>query len=77
MPADFLLFVVIGFAALANAGLKRATARELRCPDLQMAPPENLFLTRTRSGRLRLHAGNSINSVGRCCSSSLLAPRRT
>jgi hypothetical protein len=29
-----------------------------------MSPPENLFLTRTRSGRLRLHAGNSLNSVG-------------
>jgi hypothetical protein len=47
-----------------NPCMKRATARELRCPDLQMAPPENMFLTRTRSGRLRLHAGNSINSVG-------------
>jgi hypothetical protein len=47
-----------------NPCLKRATARELRCPDLEMAPPDNLFLTRTRSGRLRLHAGNSINSVG-------------
>ena len=30
-----------------------------------MSPPDNLFLTRTRSGRLRLHAGNSINSVGK------------
>lgn len=29
-----------------------------------MSPPDNLFLTRTRSGRLQLHAGNSINSVG-------------
>jgi hypothetical protein len=47
-----------------NPCMKRATARELRCPDLQMAPPENMFLTRTRRGRLRLHAGNSINSVG-------------
>ena len=40
------------------------TARELWCPDFKMSPPENLFLTRTRSGRLRLHAGNSLNSVG-------------
>jgi lysyl oxidase len=47
-----------------NPCLERATRRELRCPDLQMAPPENLYLTRTRSGRLRLHAGNSINSMG-------------
>jgi len=47
-----------------NPCLKRATARELLCPDMQMAPPENMFLTRTRGGRLRLHAGNSINSMG-------------
>jgi hypothetical protein len=47
-----------------NPCLKRATASELFCPDLKMAPPENLFLTRTRSGRLRLHGGNAINSVG-------------
>jgi hypothetical protein len=47
-----------------NPCLKRATARKLLCPDLQMAPPENMFLTRTRSGRLRLHAGNSVNSMG-------------
>ena len=47
-----------------NPCVKRSTARELRCPDLEMSPPDNLFLTRTRSGRLRLHAGNSINSVG-------------
>ena len=47
-----------------NPCLKRATARELRCPDIQMAPPENVFLTRTRSGRLRLHGGNSVNSMG-------------
>jgi hypothetical protein len=49
----------------ANPCLKRATARRLRCPDFKMSPPENLFLSRTRSGRLRLHAGNSINSVGK------------
>jgi hypothetical protein len=47
-----------------NPCLKRATARKLLCPDLQMAPPENMFLTRTRGGRLRLHAGNAINSMG-------------
>ena len=47
-----------------NPCLKGATARELRCPDFEMSPPDNLFLSRTRSGRLRLHAGNSINSVG-------------
>jgi len=48
-----------------NPCLKRATRQELRCPDLEMSPPDNLYLTRTRSGRLRLHAGNSINSVGK------------
>lgn len=48
-----------------NPCLKRATARKLRCPDLQMSPPSNMFVTRTRSGRVRLHAGNSINSVGK------------
>ena len=47
-----------------NPCLERATRERLRCPDLEMSPPSNLFLTRTRSGRLRLHAGNSINSVG-------------
>ena len=29
-----------------------------------MAPPAHMFLSRTRSGRLRLHAENSINSMG-------------
>ena len=47
-----------------NPCLERETRRPLLCPDLEMSPPSNLFLTRTRSGRLRLHAGNSINSVG-------------
>ena len=47
-----------------NPCLEPAAASELRCPDFEMSPPENLFLTETRSGRLRLHAGNSINSVG-------------
>jgi len=30
-----------------------------------MSPPFNLFLSRTRKGKLRLHGANSINSVGR------------
>ena len=30
-----------------------------------MSPPENPFLTQKRGGKLRLHAGNSLNSVGR------------
>jgi hypothetical protein len=47
-----------------NPCLKPATRRELNCPDLEMSPPFNLFLSRTRDGRLRLHGGNSINSVG-------------
>jgi hypothetical protein len=47
-----------------NPCLKAVTRRELYCPDLKMAPPAHMFLSRTRSGRLRLHAENSINSVG-------------
>ena len=47
-----------------NPCLKGATRRELKCPELEMSPPFNLFLSRTRKGRLRLHAGNSIDSVG-------------
>jgi hypothetical protein len=49
----------------ANPCLERETRRRLMCPDLTMSPPENVFLSRKRDGRLRLHAGNSINSVGR------------
>jgi hypothetical protein len=29
-----------------------------------MSPPDNMFLTRTRRGRLRLHAANYIDSIG-------------
>ena len=47
-----------------NPCLNRATRRELKCPDLEMSPPFNLFVSRTRNDRIRLHAGNSINSVG-------------
>jgi hypothetical protein len=49
----------------ANPCLVKATARKLNCPDLRMARPAHMFLSRTRSGRLRLHAENSINSMGR------------
>lgn len=48
-----------------NPCLVRERARRLWCPDLRMTPPFNMFLSRTRSGRLRLHAANSIDSVGR------------
>ena len=48
-----------------NPCLERETRRELRCPDLEMSPPSNMFLSRSRSGRIRLHAANSIDSVGR------------
>jgi hypothetical protein len=48
----------------ANPCLVAAQARRLLCPDFAMSPPFNMFLSRTRSGRLRLHAGNSINSIG-------------
>lgn len=49
----------------ANPCLKPAAAERLRCPDLTMSSPFKMYLTRTRRGKLRLHAGNSINSVGR------------
>lgn len=48
-----------------NPCIARRTARRLRCPDLEMSRPYNMFLSRSRSGKLRLHAANSINSVGR------------
>ena len=48
-----------------NPCLNTTSARRLRCPDLRMAPPAHLFLSRTRKGKLRLHAENSINSMGR------------
>jgi len=42
------------------------TDREtLRCPDLQMSKPFGIRVERTKSGRVRLRAGNSINSRGR------------
>lgn len=50
----------------ANPCLNPERAQRLRCPDLEMSPPFNMFLSRTRKGRIiRLHAANSINSVGR------------
>lgn len=49
----------------ANPCLKSETARKLRCPDMRMSPPANLYLTRGGHGHLLLHAENSINSMGR------------
>jgi hypothetical protein len=49
----------------ANPCLDPARAHRLLCPDLRMSPPFNMFISRTRKGRIRLHAANSINSVGR------------
>jgi hypothetical protein len=37
----------------------------LRCPDLQMRRPHDLFAQRTAGGRVLLHAGNAIKSRGR------------
>ena len=50
----------------ANPCLDRRVQR-LYCPDLRMSrpDPDSMFLSRTRRGRLRLNAQNSINSVGR------------
>jgi hypothetical protein len=48
-----------------NPCLVPSQARRLRCPDLRMAPPAHMFLSRTRKGRLLLNAENSINSMGR------------
>jgi hypothetical protein len=38
---------------------------ELRCPDLRMRAPYNLYTARTPGGRTLLHAANAILSVGR------------
>ena len=40
-----------------------ADAGELLCPDLQMAPPSDMYVTR-RGGRVLLHAQNNIQSRG-------------
>ncbi len=37
----------------------------LLCPDLEMYPPYDLYSERTRTGRVRLRAGNVIESSGR------------
>ena len=75
-PTRITLPALIGIALLAPSGvqgqgldrnpcLDRETRSRLFCPDLQMSPPEGpLFVSRSKSGRVRLHAGNSINSLG-------------
>jgi hypothetical protein len=40
-------------------------AQGLRCPDLMMRRPFGLRVERTKAGRVRLRAGNSIDSVGK------------
>ena len=37
---------------------------QLRCPNLRMRPPSDLYVTKTASGRRLLHATNSIDSRG-------------
>ncbi|HYH59513.1 MAG TPA: hypothetical protein VD790_09870 [Thermoleophilaceae bacterium] len=49
----------------SNPCLDRERAKRLLCPDLKMSPPAEMFVSRTSRGRARLHAANSINSVGR------------
>jgi len=39
-------------------------AAQLRCPNLRMRPPSDLYVTKTASGRRLLHAKNSIDSSG-------------
>jgi hypothetical protein len=39
-------------------------AAQLRCPNLRMQPPHDLYVTKTASGRRLLHATNSIDSRG-------------
>ena len=41
-----------------------ANAGHLRCPDLQMRPPHDLYLERTPRGRSLLHATSAIKSRG-------------
>src|SRR5690349_1762535 len=38
-------------------------AAQLRCPDIVMSPPADMFITRSH-GRVLLHATNSINNHG-------------
>lgn len=38
--------------------------KQLKCPNLRMSKPSDLFISRSASGRRLLHATNSINSVG-------------
>ena len=52
-----------GEAPLPNPCLG-ADAPELRCPDLQMAKPSELFVSRGH-GRVLLHATNKLKSLGR------------
>ena len=39
--------------------------KRLRCPDLQMGIPEDMFVTRSPRGRVLLHATNNIKSRGK------------
>jgi hypothetical protein len=48
----------------ANPCLGERAAR-LRCPDLQMGTPSDLYVTTTPAGRRLLHAKNNIKSRGR------------
>jgi len=47
---------------LPNPCLDPLQAAELRCPDLQMAPPRDMFVT--KRGKVLLHATNDIRSRG-------------
>ena len=40
-------------------------AAHLRCPDIRMAPPRDVYLQRTRRGRVLLHATSSLDVYGR------------
>jgi hypothetical protein len=50
--------------AAENPCLTEAAAK-LRCPDLQMRRPFDLWVDRTATGRTRLHASNAIKSRGK------------
>ena len=75
LPLALLLVSVLALGAVAVARGQGGTtivenpclgpdSEELLCPNLRMQPPSDLKVSKTRSGRLLLHATNSIDSRG-------------
>lgn len=54
----------VAFGKMAGPCADRELRRELRCPDLKMRKPFDLYFAYSPNGRLLLHAGNDIQSRG-------------